>query len=338
MRTGNRYFLLLLLVLCGLLRLQGAQSAPEFQQVYDLLKANLAGVSPAELNQTAVEALVGRLAPRVALEAAGQTEPTNAPLMKTEVFEGDLVCFRISRVSQDLGQALAQEYARIAATNKLRGVVMDLRFAGGRDYAAVAGAVRLFVRKDQPLIDFGQGMVTAKPTAEPITAPVAVLVNAETRGAAEALAAALRTSGAALVLGGNTAGEAAIAKTFPLSNGDHLRVATAPIRLGDGSLLSLAGLTPDIVVHVTAAQEKVYFTDPYREFTNTMAAAAGTNNAARRLRYGEAELVRERKIGPNNEPAPAMAADPEKPIVQDPALARALDVLKGLAVVRRIRP
>jgi hypothetical protein len=30
--------------------------------------------------------------------------------------------------------------------------------------------------------------------------------------------------------------------------------------------------------------------------------------------------------------------DPEKPILRDPVLARAVDLLKGLAVVRRPRP
>jgi hypothetical protein len=31
-------------------------------------------------------------------------------------------------------------------------------------------------------------------------------------------------------------------------------------------------------------------------------------------------------------------AEPEKPIIRDPALARAVDLLKGLAVVRRTQP
>jgi hypothetical protein len=50
----------------------------------------------------------------------------------------------------------------------------------------------------------------------------------------------------------------------------------------------------------------------------------------------EADLVRERRRGLNGEGTPApVAAEPERPVVRDPALARALDVLKGLAVVRR---
>lgn len=336
MRTGKRYFLLLSLVLLFGVRLEGAQPAPEFSQVYDLLKSNLTAVSVVELNQAAVEGLLSRLSPRAALESATAGESTNAPLARFETFDGDLVCFRVARVSTDLGAALSEAYAKVSATNKARGVVLDLRYATGRDFPAAVTVVNQFVRKDQPLLDWGEGMVTAKPAPQPISVPVAVLVNSETRGAPEALAAAMRSAGVALIFGSRTAGEAAISRTFPLSNGDRLRVATAPIRLGDGTTLPLEGVTPDIAVQVAAAQEKLFYSAPYLELTNT-ATVAGTNSPARRTRYGEAELVRERKAGTG--PDSVSADSPaDQPVVQDPALARALDVLKGLAVVRRLRP
>ena len=71
--------------------------------------------------------------------------------------------------------------------------------------------------------------------------PVAVLVNRQTAGAAEALAAVLRETGAGLILGSRTAGQAMVAQEFPLKNGERLRIATAPVQLGDGSALAGAG-------------------------------------------------------------------------------------------------
>ena len=62
-----------------------------------------------------------------------------------------------------------------------------------------------------------------------------MLVNGETRGAAEALAAALHQAGAGLIIGSPTAGAATSFKEFPLSNGERLRVAT---RLSGGSMIS----------------------------------------------------------------------------------------------------
>jgi len=67
--------------------------------------------------------------------------------------------------------------------------------------------------------------------------------------------------------------------------------------------------------------------------------ASLTTRTNRRPRFNEAELVRERRNGfvPETEAGGGPEADEEKPIVQDPVLARALDVLKGLAVVRQLR-
>jgi hypothetical protein len=63
----------------------------------------------------------------------------------------------------------------------------------------------------------------------------------------------------------------------------------------------------------------------------------GTNLAARRFRVNEAELVREHKAGLDRDleaetPPPL---EPAKPLVNDPVLARALDLVKGLALVRQ---
>ena len=41
--------------------------APEFKEVYDLIRAHLAGMSEGQLNQAAVGALVSGLAPKVSL-------------------------------------------------------------------------------------------------------------------------------------------------------------------------------------------------------------------------------------------------------------------------------
>jgi len=173
-------------------------------------------------------------------------------------------------------------------------------------------------------------------------------VNRQTAGAAEALAAALRQTGAGLILGGRTAGQAMVAQDFPLKNGDRLRIATGAIQLGDGSALSERGLKPDIAVEVSPEDERAYYADAFKamEKTNLLASGSlsftnltsGTNRLARRPRFNEAELVRERREGVSEADLTALRVrEPEKPTVQDPALARALDLLRGLALVRQSR-
>jgi len=107
------------------------------------------------------------------------------------------------------------------------------------------------------------------------------------------------------------------------------------------------GLQPDIAVEVSPQDERAYYADAYKGITSSNPGGMGlgaanpavATNSARRMRFNEAELVREHREGLNTdaETAPPRAREPEKPLVHDPVLARALDLLKGLAVVRQAR-
>ena len=90
--------------------------------------------------------------------------------------------------------------------------------------------------------------------------------------------------------------------------------------------------------------EKAYFVDAYKVLAKPGALAATnlasltvTNKPRRRL--NEAELVRMLREGevPDEDMARPAAAEPARPVVTDPALARAIDLLKALAVVRHTR-
>ena len=175
-----------------------------------------------------------------------------------------------------------------------------------------------------------------------------MLVNAQTTGAAEALAGMLRHGGAALLIGTNTAGQASIAKEFALQSGQRVRVAIAPVKVAGGAELPLTGLKPDIGVEVNPEDELAWQENAYkilprmaRAGTTNELNLAGTNRPARR-RINEAELVRMTREGiPLDSEAtnlPARKAEQSAaPSVSDPALARALDLLKGLAVVQQFR-
>jgi hypothetical protein len=174
-------------------------------------------------------------------------------------------------------------------------------------------------------------------------------VNHQTAVAAEALAALIRETSAGVVLGSRTAGQAMMSQEFPLKNGERLRIATTPVQVGEGTLLSAEGVKPDIAVRVSADDERAYYADAFRgsQYTNPALASAspsainasGGTNRTRRARYGEAELIRDRQAGAAQDADPARPREiaPEKPVVRDPVLARALDILKGLAVVRQSR-
>jgi len=313
----------------------------DFKEVYDLIRQHVAGLSEAELNQAAVQGLVNSLSPKVTLVTNEAAESNGeSSMVRSNLFEGDIAYLRIRKVADGLDQQIRQVCQPSAGTNKFKGLVLDLRYSSGDDYLAAAAAADLFVRKEQTLLFWGTKPVQSKEKKDAITIPVAILVNKQTAGAPEALAASMRQTGAGLILGGTTAGRAMIAQEFPLKNGERLRIATSPIVMGDGSSVSAHGLKPDIAVDVSSADERAYYADAFKVIPRTNSAGstnlAGTaNRNIRRPRFNEAELVRERREGATIDADDSeRETEPDKPVVHDPVLARALDLLKGLAVVR----
>lgn len=147
--------------------------------------------------------------------------------------------------------------------------------------------------------------------------PLAILVNHETQGASATLASALRAARAGLVF----------------------ESVTGTTRT-DGE--SNAPAHSDIAVPIGTADERALMKNPYAapmlDGTNSPVA---TNSVLPPVDYrSEADLVRARiKDGEEFQPAPAArAAGPPKPFIRDPALARAVDLIKGLAILRSSHP
>jgi C-terminal processing protease CtpA/Prc len=263
------------------------------------------------------------------------------------VFDDAYAYFRVRRVRGPLAQDIRSAYRELSQTNKsrIKGAVLDLRFADGGDYAGAGAAADCFMNSDQLLLNWGTGAAHATIKGDSISVPLVVLVNSQTSEAAEALAAALREGGVGLLIGGRTAGQANVFKDFPLANGDKLRIAVGEVKLGNGT--AFAGpVEPDIVVNVSSAAEQSYLQDPYRQWLPSKgqsngAAGGRPTNAVSFHRFNEAELVKEHQQGidwqqpVSDEPsAPVVSA----PVVRDPALARGLDLLKGLSVVQADHP
>lgn len=337
----------LLTLVAVLLRPLGATAdAPALlPEVFGLLQSNLAGISGAELDAAAVRGLVQQFAPRVALvtnSPAGGAAAAAAVITRTNCFENAFGYLRIARIEPGLARALGEALTGLA-TNRLEGLVLDLRYAGGWDYAEVAPAADWFLADERPLLNWGAGVQKSTARTNAFTRPVLVLVNGRTAGAAEALAATLRETRAGLLIGTRTAGEASVFKEFPLSNGERLRIATVPIQVGDAQPVPVAGLQPDIQVAVPPDEEWAFFTNAYRVVPSPAATGSPLNLPGFTNRpQNEAELVRLHREGLDPDEDPPVASPkptpPKRPVVTDPPLARALDLLKALAVVQHDRP
>ena len=135
-----------------------------------------------------------------------------------------------------------------------------------------------------------------------------ILVNGQTSGSATALAAQLREAGLGLVIGSSNASPA-----------------------------------PDIAVTVATETEKRYQADPYLDIsnnltisrleTNLLSGVTTTNDWMAYVDHtSEADLVRKRvKDGEDTSDPAATPRTPPPPVIHDPALLRAVDLLKALA-------
>ena len=321
-----------------------AEEAVGFQEIYSLIRSNLAGVKEADLERAAVLGLLQQLQGRVVLLTNGATaaevKVPETLLARTNVLEEAFGYVRAERVEQGLAGQLVAALEKLNAAKKVKGTILDLRFAGGGDYAAAAAAAEKFIGGEKALLQIEGKVLRSTATNAALAGPLVVLVNGETTAAAESLAAILRKANVAMLIGGATPGQAGVFMEYPLKNGQRLRLASGMVRLGDGSALTGTGLKPDVSVEVRADEERVYLGDPYADLTVAGAkTGAGTQP---RHRMTEAELVKRQREGRNTEEdefpgAAAATGEQARLLIRDPALARAVDILKGLVLLKAAR-
>ncbi len=348
--NNNRFRFLRTVTLAILLSIGGAQAAstndlPKFDDLLKLLKEHGA-LSAAELDRAATEGLLTALHGQVVLltntSANTNIVSDQAALVRSTNYDKSFAYFRVGQVKDKLAEQISTAYGQMG---KIKGVILDLRFADGRDYAAAAQVANLFLSTEQPLLSWGNEIAKATTKTNAITLPVVVLVNKQTAGAAEALAAVLRETQVALLIGSQTEGSASIFNEFSLPSGQRVRIAVAQVKIGQDKAASPEGLKPDIDVSVAPEDEKAYLDDPFKNLakatdvsgTNSLSSLARTNQP----RLNEAELVRQHREGFSLRDQ--LAEQPLKDVqgtvrsINDPVLMRALDLLKGLAVVQQTR-
>ena len=218
--------------------------------------------------------LAAWMAAPVCLNAA-ETTPLAASLLNNDVLR-----LRV----QHLTANFAEEFLAVQPSNRLDGIILDLRSSDGEKNADAA-ANGFFAGKSLPLV---------------------ILVNGQTRGSAAALATNLRIAGAGILVGSTN--------------------FTGPTR-------------PDIAVTVSSEDEIKFLADPFFIPTPPQPVLkSGTNEIMEFVDHtSEADLVRKRvKDGEENDTA-TTRAEPAQPVIRDPALSRAVDLLKALAALHPAR-
>lgn len=322
-----------------------ADAPVKFEEVFSLVRSNLTEIPEADLNKAATTGFLEKLGGKVELTDPSAINSNQPLIAKTNQFES-FFYVRLNRVGPGVGEEISKA---VKSNRKRKGVVLDLRFAKGDDYVAAIEAANAFIETEQTLLRWGDQNGKTKVNAEAIKLPLVVLVNRQTSGAAEALAGALSISQTALIVGNRTAGQAMAFQDFPLSGGQHLKIARSRVELGTGKPIGAEGLAPDLLVEADEKNERSWLDDPYRVI-NRPGSPAGpqpfltsvTNRFGRRLNGAEVGRRHREEVEqeehpdapPTNNAARPQAQQAEDRVVQDAALVRALDFLKGITATK----
>ena len=149
------------------------------------------------------------------------------------------------------------------------GVVLDLRGAGGVDAQSAADTASLFAESGALLFTFRDAQdrdigVYKSNSSLPLNMPAMILIDEETRGSSELLAAALAGSTRGVMLIGSvTSGDPLVREVLDLPDGEHLYLASKRLVVADGKIYNGSeGVKPDLVVAPTAIPATDYEPEP----------------------------------------------------------------------------
>jgi carboxyl-terminal processing protease len=156
--------------------------------------------------------------------------------------------------------------SRIKASGKTRKILLDLRDSTGDDPQQGLRLANFFVKQGTLATLEGQKFPTQTFTADPATfltdAPLAVLVNRGTYGAAELTAAAVEDAKRGDVVGERTFGEGSVQKTIELPDGAALLLTVAKYESPTGKKIQDVAVNPTVVVGQAADDDQDEETPP----------------------------------------------------------------------------
>jgi carboxyl-terminal processing protease len=196
----------------------------------------------------------------------------------------------------------------------LQGLVLDLRRNPGGLLNAGIEVADLFL--DEGVIVSTRGRLpharaeyTAKRGDVLSGAPIALLIDSGSASAAEVVAGALRDHRRAVIMGSTSFGKGSVQTVLPLDNGDSIKLTTARYYTPNGTSIQATGIVPDIEIPENA---ELRFRDGFVPPTLREADLPG---------HLQAEVE-------------SADSDGQTKVLDDYAVVEALNLLRGLAVLR----
>ena len=305
-----------------------ALDATQIKTATDTIRANhaeAASLDETGMARATLRGLLDGLYPGAELVGEETRKTADAPF-RAEILDDHVGYLRLGSLSTE---NLAQLDAALKdfAGKKTDAVVVDLRATpDSSDFPMAAQFAGRFVPNGTALFSLArpadkQEKIFTSSGSPGFQGTVAVLVDGDTAGAAEVIAAVLRRYAKAMIVGTNTSGRAVEFALLPLGGGHNLRYAAAEARVAGLPSIYPRGIEPDLVVEQSPEDKKAILDGALEK------GIAGFVFESERARMNEAALV----AGTN----PEIDADESKTQLLDRPLQRAVDLVTAIKLFRK---
>jgi len=242
--------------------------------------------------------------------------------VKSRLLEKGYGYVRVSSFQSGTGDALKEALSALKKENggNLKGLVLDLRNNPGGVLNAAVEVSDAFLKSG--LIVYTEGRIensemrfNAAPDDLIDSAPIVVLINGGSASASEIVAGALQDQKRAVIMGEKSFGKGSVQTILPTSNGAAVKLTTARYYTPSGRSIQAEGIEPD----VTLARVKLEALDK-ADFTPVKEA-----DLSHHLQNGKGAADKKEDL----------EKDKESLDVNDYALHEALNLLKGISIMKK---
>lgn len=235
---------------------------------------------------------------------------------------------RIAQFSANTGDEVVDALTKLQGSNtSLKGVVLDLRNNPGGVLQSAVGVVDAFVTSG--LIVYTEGRLQnssmrfeATPADPSNGVPLVVLINGGSASASEIVAGALQDLKRGIIMGTRSFGKGSVQTVLPLTNDRAIKLTTSLYFTPSGRSIQATGIVPDIVVDRGQVTRIADSPVAYRE-----------EDLSGHLANGNADDDNNTPAATPPSPQPAVTA--EDVLVADYQLNEALNLLKGLNILKQ---
>jgi carboxyl-terminal processing protease len=170
------------------------------------------------------------------------------PSIKYEVLENTNIGYiYINNFSQNLGKQMNDALKELEGKN-ITSLIVDVRDNVGGYLSAAEDVSSIFIEKGKVIysLESNNGKYVYKDkTAEKREYPIVVLINGNSASASEILAAALKESYGAIVVGEKSYGKGKVQQVVSLNNGGSVKYTSAKWLTPGGKCIDGIGISPD---------------------------------------------------------------------------------------------